>query len=76
MDRDRSESSAYYAIVGATCAGPSPAVLIMFVLAVLYYVLPDAKAGVALHHSRLVLATLLWLLATWDSRSTPSISGN
>jgi membrane protein len=62
---DRLGVERYYAIVWSWLRWPITALLIMFVLAVLYYVLPDAKQEWRFITPGSVIGTLLWLLATW-----------
>jgi membrane protein len=62
---DRLGVERYYAVVWSWARWPITALVIMFVLAVLYYVLADAKQEWRFITPGSVGATLLWLLATW-----------
>ena len=73
---DRLGVERYYAIVWSYMRWPITAVLIMFVLAVLYYVLPDAKQEWRFITPGSVLATLLWLSATWGFTKYAEHFGN
>jgi len=62
---DRLNVERYYAVVWSWLRWPITAVIIMFVLAVLYYVLPDAKQEWRYITPGSICGTLLWLVATW-----------
>ena len=55
----------YYAIVWGWLRWPITALLIMLVVAVLYYLLPDVEQEWRFITPGSVVGTLLWLLATW-----------
>src|SRR3954465_6897876 len=62
---DRVGMERYYAVVWSWARWPITALLIMFVIAVLYYVLPDAKQEWRFITPGSMFGTVLWLLATW-----------
>ena len=73
---DRVGVERYYAVVWSWARWPITALVIMFVVAVLYYVLPDAKQEWRYITPGSVMATLLWLLATWGFTQYAEHFGN
>jgi membrane protein len=73
---DRFGIERYYAVVWSWMRWPITALLIMFVLAILYYVLPDAKQEWRYITPGSICATLLWLFATWGFTQYAEHFGN
>src|SRR5438067_2703348 len=73
---DRLGVERFYAVAWSWARWPITALLIMFVVAVLYYVLPDAKQEWRYITPGSVMATLLWLFATWGFTQYAEHFGN
>lgn len=73
---DKGHLGAQFQWVWSYMRWPSTAIVIMFALALTYYLLPDVKQEFKFITPGTVIGTLLWLLATWGFTVYVSHFGN